>query len=144
MTQDSMQMISKRFCFVVETQPKPKERPRTVMVKRGNKKVPVTFTPKSTRIYEKQIREAAEAAIHELWAVFDEEWTLEAVDHELVVRVYRAAMRGDLDNFVKCVSDALNGVAYPDDRHVTSMQAWMGLDRKRPRVEVEVRKLVFR
>ena len=62
---------------------------------------------------------------------------------ELIVRVFRTydGKGGDLDNYVKAVSDAINGIAFPDDRYVRSLTASLHQDREEPRVEVEVRRL---
>jgi Holliday junction resolvase RusA-like endonuclease len=39
------------------------------------------------------------------------------------------------------VSDAINGIAFPDDRYVRTIVAALAQDRERPRVEVEVREV---
>ncbi len=53
--------------------------------------------------------------------------------------VYRAANRGDADNYAKGVKDAMTKAGvWDDDRHVTSLTVRMFLDRERPRVDVEV------
>lgn len=41
----------------------------------------------------------------------------------LVLTFGLAAWRGDLDNYVKAVCDALNGVVYKDDRQVVQLTA---------------------
>ena len=41
----------------------------------------------------------------------------------LLVEVHTIKGRGDLDNYVKLVSDALNGLAWKDDRQVTEIHA---------------------
>jgi Holliday junction resolvase RusA-like endonuclease len=46
--------------------------------------------------------------------------------------------RGDLDNVVKAASDALNGVAFKDDRQVVELIARVGIDSARPRLEITV------
>ena len=116
----------KHTVFVVPGAPVPKARPR--VTRYG------TYTPKSTRDYEKRIVAAWRAA--------------GAVQFPagvpLSVTVYarfpipkragkskRAAMegdwhtvhRGDADNVVKAVQDALNGHAYPDDCAVCKIYA---------------------
>lgn len=52
--------------------------------------------------------------------------------------VYRPRKRGDLDNLLKAVLDALNGVAYGDDEQVTRIEANRYDDKRAPRVEVHV------
>lgn len=46
--------------------------------------------------------------------------------------------RPDLDNVEKLVMDALNGVAYEDDRQVSYLLAWRGLRRRRQSDEMEI------
>ena len=52
--------------------------------------------------------------------------------------VYRPRKRGDLDNLLKAVLDALNGVAYGDDEQVVRIEANRYDDKRAPRVEVHV------
>lgn len=52
---------------------------------------------------------------------------------------YRAARRGDLDNRIKVMLDALEGIAYEDDAQVRELHAWREEDKENPRVEVTVR-----
>lgn len=44
----------------------------------------------------------------------------------------------DVDNLAKTVLDALNGWAYPDDKHVVSLVALKYQDGGKPRTEVEI------
>jgi len=60
----------------------------------------------------------------------------------VTVKVYRPANRGDLDNSLKAILDALNQRAYRDDSQIDELHAYKFLDRKNPRVEVEVRELL--
>lgn len=57
----------------------------------------------------------------------------------VTMRWFRAAKRGDLDNRLKILLDALQGVAYANDQQVVELHAYRAEDPKRPRVEVEVR-----
>jgi crossover junction endodeoxyribonuclease RusA len=50
--------------------------------------------------------------------------------------VYFKDRRRDLDNVCKPLLDALNGVAYGDDRQIVHIELTKRLDPKRPRVEV--------
>ena len=54
------------------------------------------------------------------------------------VDVYRPRRRGDLDNILKAILDALNGVAYRDDEQVEQINAQRYDDKRAPRVEVSV------
>lgn len=44
----------------------------------------------------------------------------------------------DVDNLVKGVSDSLKHICYEDDNQVTEVHAFKDLDKRNPRVEVEV------
>ena len=52
--------------------------------------------------------------------------------------VYRPRKRGDLDNLLKAVLDALNNVAYADDDQVQQIHTVRYDDKRAPRVEVSV------
>jgi crossover junction endodeoxyribonuclease RusA len=52
--------------------------------------------------------------------------------------VYRPRRRGDLDNLLKAVLDACNGIAYHDDEQVARIEANRYDDKRAPRVEVSV------
>lgn len=105
----------------IEGRPHPKERPR--VTQRGGKAF--AYTPKTTVQAEKEIAECwdgpvfeGEVAVH---LVFDNEGT--AVIVERIDLDMKSKLRGDLDNYVKTVLDALNGVAWPDDSQVVKITA---------------------
>lgn len=52
--------------------------------------------------------------------------------------VYRGAKRGDLDNKIKVVLDALQGICYADDKQIVEIHALRFDDKKNPRVEVQI------
>ena len=54
----------------------------------------------------------------------------------VTLHFYRPIRRGDLDNRVKVLLDALQGIAYADDNQVNEIHAHQGDDCKNPRVEV--------
>lgn len=54
------------------------------------------------------------------------------------IDVYRPRRRGDLDNVLKAVLDALNGIAYRDDEQVEQINANRYEDKRAPRIEVSV------
>lgn len=81
------------------------------------------YTPSNTVAAEKKIREEydgpkfeGEIAVH---LVFDNTGT--AVIIERVDVDEKSKLRGDLDNYVKTVLDALNGVAWEDDSQVVKI-----------------------
>jgi Holliday junction resolvase RusA-like endonuclease len=54
------------------------------------------------------------------------------------VEFYRAQRSGDLDNRLKCLFDALQGVVYANDSQIVEIHAKRFEDKERPRVEVEI------
>ena len=56
----------------------------------------------------------------------------------VVYRFYRPRRSGDTSNRVKVLEDALNGIAWIDDKQVVSFCAARYDDKRQPRVEVEV------
>lgn len=119
-------------------EPVPKARPR---LGRGG----FAFTPKPTKDWE------AKAKLHATSAASRARWqTTETLvgprggrkivplRYSVAIEVYRSSLgAGDLDNFIKAALDALNGIAFEDDRYVLDIQAKMRLS-KQPRVEVTV------
>jgi crossover junction endodeoxyribonuclease RusA len=61
-------------------------------------------------------------------------------DAEIAISLHfrRPHRRGDLDNSLKVLLDALKGVAFDDDRQVASITATRGLDAANPGVVVTV------
>lgn len=109
--------------FAVEGRPVPKGRPR--VTRHG------TYTPKSTQIFE--------AAVRTAWLKAGEKQFEDGEALEVMVNAYfpipsgtpkrkRGRLdlspylkRGDIDNIIKAVLDALNGYAYKDDSAVFSV-----------------------
>jgi crossover junction endodeoxyribonuclease RusA len=61
-------------------------------------------------------------------------------DCAVVIRVYRKAKRGDLDNYLKLLLDTLEGAAYHNDNQIVELHAYRYDDRLNPRVEISVSK----
>lgn len=57
--------------------------------------------------------------------------------YRMEIDVYRD-LRGDLDNHIKQVSDALEGTVFANDRDCWELVMRRHLDRERPRVEIVV------
>jgi crossover junction endodeoxyribonuclease RusA len=57
----------------------------------------------------------------------------------LFVNIYRPMRSGDLDNRLKLLIDALEGVAFSDDEQVIEIHARRFDDKKNPRAKLEVR-----
>ncbi len=56
----------------------------------------------------------------------------------LELNFYRPQRRGDLDNRLKVLVDALQGILYSDDKQVSELHAYLHDDKQNPRVEVNV------
>jgi len=115
----------KDYIFTVKGQPKGKGRPR--FTKNGH-----VYTPESTRIYEEEIK-----------LRYKEKFKNEMLDGNIAVEVFinkkpasylgirqynkllgkYCNIKPDTDNVVKAVLDALNGVAYADDKNVVEIYA---------------------
>lgn len=119
--------------FTIDGPPVPKARARTVAFRVGSKIRSRSFTPEKTAAYEKRAGLLALNAVNCCRA-----WRKDWGAYALTVRVFRESRRGDLDNYVKAIGDACNGVAYADDAAVVRLAAEMHEDRERPRVEVEI------
>lgn len=59
-------------------------------------------------------------------------------DIEIVMTVYRKQRSGDLDNKIKVLLDAMQGLAYHDDKQIVAILAYRRDDRANPRVNVWV------
>lgn len=85
-----------------------------------------TYTPKRTKAAEKAIREAWEEQIGRRWQGYTGEVRMLLVVERPLPRSAPKRRIGepdlsapDLDNILKAVADALNGLAYKDDRLIT-------------------------
>lgn len=56
----------------------------------------------------------------------------------VTVRFYRPRKAGDLDNLQKVALDALNGIAWKDDKQIVEIHAYRHDDKSNPRMEIEV------
>lgn len=115
----------KDYIFRVEGQPRGKGRPR--FTKNG-----YAYTPESTRIYEEEIQ-----------LRYKEKYGDDKLDGNIAVEVFinkepasylgkkrynellgtYCNIKPDADNVVKAVLDALNGLAYDDDKNVVELYA---------------------
>jgi crossover junction endodeoxyribonuclease RusA len=59
-------------------------------------------------------------------------------DVAVTVEVYRPRKSRDLDNCLKIVFDALNGIAYNDDNQITEIYAFRYDDKANPRVNLTI------
>lgn len=54
------------------------------------------------------------------------------------VRIFRKRKAGDIDGWLKVLLDALEGVAYVNDKQIVELHAYRFDDKADPRVEVEI------
>lgn len=101
--------------------PVPKQRPRLVSGR--------VFTPSKTHAAEELIAWKARAAGVRIST---------DVVSVTVGFYFTGQRRGDIDNLVKTVLDALNGVAYVDDRQVLHLQAAVVLGASEAKTVIEV------
>jgi crossover junction endodeoxyribonuclease RusA len=56
----------------------------------------------------------------------------------VTLRLFRPRRSGDTDNRIKPVLDALQGIAYDDDKTIGELHVYRFEDKANPRVEVEI------
>jgi len=134
----------KKLFFEIPGEPKGKGRPR--VLRSG-----ITYTPAGTAAYENLVKlcyqeycgaQKLEGAIS---ATIDAYMTIpkstSKKKHDLMAAgEIRPTKKPDVDNMVKCVLDALNGIAYHDDSAVAEclVRKWYSDD---PRVEVTLEEI---
>jgi Holliday junction resolvase RusA-like endonuclease len=109
--------------FTVPGPPVPCARARVV---RGH-----AFTPGKTRSYEWLVGWHAKGAMSYLWQ------PPESATFGIEILVYRAARRGDFDNYAKAVCDGLTKAGvWPDDSRVEMATVELYVSKTNPRAEV--------
>lgn len=103
--------------------PVPKGRPRVVSFG-GSTRI---LTPKRTRIFEKHVKRSASL-----------QWTNEPISKAVSIQIYFTIPRpksvsetkrrypivgADIDNYVKSVVDACNGILWVDDKQIVKLEA---------------------
>lgn len=116
--------------FEIQGEPKGKERPR--FTKSGH-----TYTPKTTRSYERLISSTAQSEAIKLGYIkpapdsalrieisalmpIRDSWTRKKKIKALLGEISPTS-KPDLDNIAKTICDALNGILYDDDKQITEM-----------------------
>lgn len=110
--------------IIVPGRPVPKGRPRF------NTRTGRAFTPKRTREWERTVKVYAMTQLH---GRIDGEVSVD------VLIVHPDKRHGDVDNYVKAVLDACQGVLFGDDKCVRKVNAERAYDKSNPRVEIIVR-----
>jgi Holliday junction resolvase RusA-like endonuclease len=124
--------------FTVLGEPVGKERPRARGFMVAGKIITSMYTPKKTKDYERHVAMlCVEAVARQGWTYTDDDrFALEV----LVLRTY-VNKGADADNYVKAIGDAINKIAYPDDRLVRRVVVTVTDDRDNPRTVVTVSKV---
>ena len=93
------------------------------------------YQPKRNAEYRARVQEAARAAM-----AGREPMTGEICAAVRVYRKYKASARnfGDVDNFLKAIFDALNGICYDDDKQIVRCEIQKCTDRENPRAEITI------
>ena len=114
-----------------------------------------TYTPQKTRDYERRVRGAFLEANKETMPVYPRDVALEveAVFAKSVPKSYTKKIRelclsgkmqptvkADLDNYLKAVLDAINGLAFEDDAQIVRIKSEK-IYAEEPYVEIKIRSL---
>lgn len=107
--------------FRIPIKPHPKQRPQRS--KHGG-----MFTPKETRVYEQEVARCYDGPQFEgpveVSIILGKDFstvTIRESDHA------PSPLRGDLDNYMKSILDALNGKAFVDDKQVLVLRGVKGI-----------------
>lgn len=104
-------------------------RPRAKGRPRFSKATGFAYTPTETRNYEKEISKLYTGPLFEnsllsvklRFTVEGTEIQIEPVTLNPLVQETKSKLTGDLDNYTKAILDALNGVAYTDDKQIVCL-----------------------
>jgi len=130
----SDQYEAQQITFAVPGNPKPKERPRFV---KG-----YAYTAKGTRDYEKTVQVSAMKALTKWRRENDgRHWTGIGRFSLNCFLFFDDKRNRDIDNCVKAISDALNGMLYDDDNQIDELYAYRDHDKREPRAVITVRRL---
>lgn len=123
--------MSKSITFTLPMPPSSNRYWRTVAYtsKRTNRPAAAIFVSDEAEKYKKEVARQARGQMMIQSEVI------------LTVKVFREQRSGDLDNRLKVLCDALQGVVYANDSQIVEIHAFRFEDKKNPRVEVEVQAL---
>lgn len=124
--------------FVVDGEPIPKARPRFANGR--------AYTPKRTKDFEQKVRDAYPGGMfpadiplkmHITAYLGIPKGAVKGKSELMQKGVIRPLKRPDTDNIAKGIADALNGVAYPDDKQIVRLvvEKWYSI---LPRTEIEI------
>lgn len=99
---------------------------------RFNSRTKKTYTPNKTKAHERVLADLAAMQLSGAAPASDWEFGIRAVFYT------GTHQRKDVDNMLKAVLDAMNGLAFLDDTLVRELMGWKVLDTLRPRTEFVV------
>lgn len=129
--------------FIVDGEPVAKARPR--FVKRQN--FVQSYTPQKTKTFEQTVAEAAKKAMGaseplegplalsvRIYRVIPKSWSKQKIK-DAERNEIRPISKPDIDNYIKAVMDACNGVLWVDDSQVVELHSHKAYS-KYPHVEI--------
>lgn len=116
--------------ITIETNPVPLARPRF-----SNNRA---YLPKRSRDYRELIQAATVLQLPKDFSPCEDEIVCRLKFYHKYKR--SARISGDIDNHIKAVFDALQGILFKDDSQIVSCRADKYTDKKNPRVEIEIKK----
>lgn len=114
------------FRLLAHIVPVPKGRPRAGLGGR-------MYTPAKTKQFEQDFGFMARAKARKDGVRIPYAGSL-----RLSVMIHAAQVPADIDNYVKAIMDALNGVIYADDRQVIGLNATLLRNAKQPHIELRL------
>jgi crossover junction endodeoxyribonuclease RusA len=60
----------------------------------------------------------------------------------VTIRAFRPRKAGDIDGILKVALDAMNKLAYQDDKQIIELHVFRGDDKHNPRLEVEINEVI--
>lgn len=110
---------TKFYSQIIHMRPKSKDRPR--MSRTGH-----AYTTKATREYEKALAAEYEGPYFaegplRVKLIFNIRKTVIVIE-PIIDLLEKSELTGDIDNYAKSVLDALNGVAYADDKQIIILE----------------------
>lgn len=140
-TRDEMKAKGKCIELIIYGNPRPQLRPR--FVRRG--KFVGTYDPPESGNWKESIRwQAIQQKVEILeGALFLDVWFWLQRPKSLPKKVKHAIKKPDLDNLVKAVKDALEGICYKNDSQFIDEfpHKRYAVGNEKPRVEIEIRKI---
>jgi Holliday junction resolvase RusA-like endonuclease len=127
--------MSQSLTFTIPFAPMPKQRPRWSPI---NQRM---YTPVMTRGYERDVAKLARSIMsNQQMLTGPLRLTLRFVlPRPKRPKFQQPAVRPDLDNFIKAIKDAFNGIVWSDDGQVTEITAGKYYDLVNPTPRTEVR-----